>query len=443
MLKILTVLLMFIPLCSGAQVDPRLQTRLNRQLGDLESKIIEWRREFHQHPELSNHEFKTGARIADFLKSLGMDVKYPVAITGVVGILKGAKPGPVIALRADMDALPVTERNSLTFASHEKVIVNGTETGVMHACGHDSHMAMLMAVAEVLSKNKADLSGTIKFFFQPAEEGLPAGEVGGAELMIKEGVMENPKVDAVFGLHIQSWLPVGTIAYRPGPLMAAVDGMNIHVKGVGSHGARPWESVDPIVVSSEIVMGLQTIVSRQTDLTKGAAVISVGSFNAGVRRNIIPEEAALEGTIRTFEPEVQKSVHERITRTATMIAQSAGATAEVTIFKMYPVVYNDPTLTAKMIPTLEKVAGPGNVKEIAPVTIAEDFSFYQQKAPGLFIFVGAYPADLNLAVVPGHHTADFMLDERGFITGSKALLNLTLDYMFSTARRSEMNAPGK
>jgi amidohydrolase len=407
-----------------------LQTKINSQVKEIELKVIDWRRHFHQFPELSNHEVKTGARIAEFLKSLGMEVHYPVAITGVVGILKGAKPGPVIALRADMDALPITERNSLPFASKEKVLLDGRETGAMHACGHDTHMAMLMGAAEILSKNKNELRGTVKFLFQPAEEGLPAGEEGGAYLMIKEGVLENPKVDVVFGLHIMSWLPLGTLGYRPGPLMAAVDGLNIKVTGRGAHGATPWESIDPIVVASQIINGIQTIVSRQTELTKGAAVITIGSIHAGIRRNIIPEEAKLEGTIRTFDPEMQNGIHERITRTATKIAESAGASAEVSIFRMFPVTFNDPHLTEQMLPTLQRTIGKENVKEVLPTTGAEDFSFFQQKVPGLFIFLGANPADMHLDKVPGHHTPDFMIDERSFVTGVNALLNLTLDYMF-------------
>jgi amidohydrolase len=426
-------LFLYLSFCAAVtwgQVSPKLQTKINLQVKEIEPKVIDWRRQFHQFPELSNHEVKTGAKIAEFLKSLGMEVHYPVAITGVVGILKGSKSGPVIALRADMDGLPVTEHNSLPFASKEKVLLDGRETGTMHACGHDSHMAMLMGVAEVLSKNKNELKGTVKFLFQPAEEGLPAGEEGGAYLMIKEGVLENPKVDVVFGLHIMSWLPVGTLGYRSGPLMAAVDGLNIKVKGLGAHGARPWESIDPIVVSSQIVLGLQTIVSRQTDLTQGAAVITIGNFHSGVRRNIIPEEAMLEGTIRTFDPEVQKKTHEKITLTATKIAESAGATADVSINRMYPVTYNDPALTEQMLSSLQRTVGSDHVKTISPVTIAEDFSFFQQKVPGLFVFLGAFPADMPLDKVPGHHTPDFMIDERSFVIGVNTLLNLTLDYMF-------------
>ena len=336
-----------------------------------------------------------------------------------------------MALRADIDALPVTERNALPFASKERVQFNGQETGVMHACGHDGHMSILMAVAEILAKNKSELKGTVKFIFQPAEEGAPAGEEGGASLMIKEGVLENPKVDVIFGLHLQALLPSGQLAYRSGGLMAAVDGVNIKVKGVGAHGATPWDSVDPIVISSQIISGLQTIVSRQTDLTKGAAVITIGSIHGGIRRNIIPEEVLLEGTIRTFEDNMQKIVHDKIRLTATKIAESAGAKADVDIQIMYPATINDPKLTDLMVPSLIRTAGAANVNITAPVTMAEDFSFFQQKIPGFFFFLGAYPAEMKLIKQPVHHTADFMIDEKSLITGVKALVNLTVDYMYN------------
>ena len=423
------ILLFLLSVTSLAQTDRKIQARLDQQAKELEPKLIEWRRHFHQYPELSNHEFKTGQLIADYLKSLGIEVQYPVAVTGVVGILKGAKPGPVVALRADMDALPVNERNTLPFASKEKVNFNGTETGVMHACGHDGHMSILMGVAEILAKNKNDFKGTVKFIFQPAEVGVARGEEAGASLMVKQGVLENPKVDVVFGLHIQSLLPLGQLAYRAEGLMAAVDAVNIKVTGVGAHGATPWDSVDPIVVASQIITGLQTIVSRQTELTKAAAVITIGSLHGGIRRNIIPEEVNMEGTIRTFDLEMQKKVHDKIKLTVTKIAEASGATADVSITIGYPVTYNDPKLTAQMVPSLVKAAGIENVKITEPVTMAEDFSFFQQKVPGLFFFLGAYPADMKLTKKPVHHTADFMIDERAFVTGVKALVTLTMDYM--------------
>ncbi len=430
MKKFYTFLFSVIAITTLAQVSPRLQAKLDQEAKDIEPKLIEWRRHFHQNPELSNRETKTGAFIAAHLKSLGIEVQYPVAKTGVVGLLKGGKPGPVVALRADMDALPVTERNSLPFASKEKAQFNGQETGVMHACGHDGHMSILMAVAEILAKNKSELKGSVKFIFQPAEEGAPAGEEGGAYLMIKEGVLENPKVDAIFGLHIQALLPTGQLAYRSGGLMAAVDGVNIRVKGQGAHGATPWDSVDPIVVTSQIIGGLQTIVSRQTELTKGAAVITIGSMHGGIRRNIIPEEVVLEGTIRTFEDNMQKTVHDKIRLTATKIAESAGAKAEVDILVMYPATINDPKLTDLMASSLVRAAGADHVTITSPVTMAEDFSFFQKKIPGFFFFLGAYPAEMKLTKPPVHHTADFMIDEKSFVTGVKALLALTTDFMY-------------
>ncbi len=412
-----------------AQMNSKLQAKIDQQAQEIEAKVIEWRRHFHQYPELSNREVKTAAIVADHLKKLGIEVQTGVAKTGVVGLLKTGKPGPVIALRADMDALPVTERNSLPYASKEKAVFNDQETGVMHACGHDTHVAILMAVAEILSKNKSDLKGTVKFIFQPAEEGPPPGEEGGAGLMVREGVLENPKVDVIFGMHIQSISPLGRITYRPAGMMAASDWFTIKVKGKQSHGAAPWMGVDPIAISAQIINGLQTIVSRQTELTKEAAVISVGRINAGIRENIIPEEAVMAGTIRTLDNDMRTKIHEKIKLTATKIAESGGATAEVTIENKTPVTYNDPALTEKMIGSLEKAAGKENVMLINAVTGAEDFAFFQQKIPGFFFFVGAMMPNQDPKVVPSHHTPDFMIDETGMLTGLKAMLNVTLDYM--------------
>ena len=413
-----------------AQVNPKLQTKLDQQAKEIEAKVIEWRRHLHQNPELSNRETKTGAYIAEHLKSLGLKVQTGVAKTGVVALLETGKPGPVIALRADMDALPVMERNSLPFASKVKTTFNGQETGVMHACGHDTHVAMLMGVAEILTKNKSELKGTIKFIFQPAEEGAPVDEEGGASLMVKEGVLENPKVDVIFGLHISSVTPLGQLTYRPGGIMAAADTYSIKIKGRQAHGSTPWMSVDPIVVSAQIITGLQTIISRQTELTKEAAVITVGRMQAGIRENIIPEEAFLAGTIRTLDTAMQQKIHDKIILTATKIAESAGAKAEVTIRRGTPVTYNDPALTQKMAPSLQRAAGASNTLVINAITGAEDFAFYQKKVPGLFFFVGAMPPDQDPNTVPSHHTPDFMVDERAFVTGVKAMLDLTADYMY-------------
>ncbi|MEP6736360.1 MAG: amidohydrolase [Chryseolinea sp.] len=417
---------------SQAQITPKLQAKLDQQAKDLEQKVIEWRRYFHEHPELSNREVNTAAKVAEHLRSLGIEVQTGVAKTGVIGLLKSGKPGPVIALRADMDALPVTERNSLPFASKVKTTFNDQETGVMHACGHDTHVAILMGVAEILSKNKSELKGTIKFIFQPAEEGPPKGEEGGAKLMVKEGVLDNPKVDVIFGMHIQSISKLGTISYKSAGMMAASDWFSIKVKGKQSHGAAPWMGIDPIVVSAQIINGLQTIVSRQTELTKEAAVITVGRLQAGVRENIIPEEAFMAGTIRTLDPDMQKKIHEKIILTATKIAESAGATAEVTIENKTPVTYNDVNLTEKVVGSLQKAAGVDNVIRINAVTGAEDFAFFQEKIPGFFFFVGAMPENQDPNTVPAHHTPDFMIDERGMLTGLKAMLDVTMDYMAST-----------
>ena len=431
---LITVLSILILGNAFAQMSAKLQAKIDQQAQEMEMKVIEWRRHFHQYPELSNREVKTAAIVADHLKKLGIEVQTGVAKTGVVGLLKTGKPGPVIALRADMDALPVTERNSLPYASKEKAVFSDQETGVMHACGHDTHVAILMGVAEILSKNKSDLKGTIKFIFQPAEEGPPPGEDGGAGLMVQEGVLENPKVEVIFGMHIQSISPLGRITYRPGGMMAASDWFTIKVKGKQSHGAAPWMGIDPIAISAQIINGLQTIVSRQTELTKEAAVISVGRINAGIRENIIPEEVVMAGTIRTLDNDMRTKIHEKIKLTATKIAESGGATAEVSIVNKTPVTYNDPELTEKMVGSLQKAAGKENVMRINAVTGAEDFAFFQQKVPGFFFFVGAMMANQDPNIVPSHHTPDFMIDELGMRTGLKAMLNVTLDYMHMTKR---------
>lgn len=417
-----------------AQVSPSFQAKIDKMAAEIEPKVIEWRRHFHQNPELSNREFKTAEKVAEHLRTLGIETTTGVAHTGVVGLLKGAKPGPVIALRADMDALPVTERNNLPFKSTVTSTYAGMETGVMHACGHDSHVAILMGVAEILSRNRDQLRGTVKFIFQPAEEGPPPGEEGGAELMVKEGVLDNPKVDVIFGMHIQSISKLGTISYKEGGLMAASDWFTIKVKGRQAHGAAPWMSVDPIVVSAQIINALQTIVSREMDLTREPVVVTVARINAGIRENIIPEEAVMSGTIRTLDKEMQQSVHEKIRRIAAGIAETAGAMAEVTFDGKTPVTYNDPDIAARVLPALERAAGKDRVIRIHPVTGAEDFAFFQEKVPGFFFFVGARPPDLDPATVPSHHTPDFMIDESALITGLKAMLNVTLHYMFTAGK---------
>lgn len=406
-----------------------IKSKIDGLADKVEPKVIEWRRHFHQHPELSNREFKTSEKVAAHLKGLGLKVQTRVAHTGVVGVLKGGKEGRVVALRADMDALPVTERVDVPFASTARTTYNDREVGVMHACGHDTHIAILMGVAEIMSELKAELPGSVKFIFQPAEEGAPRGEQGGARLMVKEGVLENPAPEVIFGLHISSKTEVGTITYRPEGIMASSDGYRIKVKGKQTHGSTPWSGVDPIVVSAQIIMGLQTIISRQTELTEEAAVVTVGAIHGGVRSNIIPEEVELWGTIRALDVEMQKKLHEKIRLTATKIAESAGAVAEVSIGKGYPITYNDPDLTEKMLPTLQRVAGTENVTLINAITGAEDFSFFQQKIPGLYFFLGGMPEGMKEEEAAPHHTPDFYIDESGLKLGVRALSQLTIDYM--------------
>lgn len=419
--------LLLLSIASFAQKGATLS--VDKKADAIESKVIEWRRHLHEHPELSNREFKTAEYVTAHLQSLGLEVKTGVAKTGVVGILRTGKPGPTIALRADMDGLPVVERVDLPFASKAKSTYLGQEVGVMHACGHDTHVAMLMGAAEILSGMKSQLKGTIVFLFQPAEEGAPPGEEGGAKLMVKEGVLDNPKVDAVFGLHINSGTEVGKLRYKPGGEMAAADIFNIKVKGKQTHGSTPWTGIDPITTSAQIIMGLQTIISRQTELTKEAAVISVGKITSGVRNNIIPEEAEMTGTIRTLDTAMQRIIHDKIRHVATTIAESAGATAEVEIIKGTPITYNDPTLTAKMLPTMERTAGKDNVLLSEAITGAEDFSFYAEKVPGLFIFVGGMKKGQDPKTAPPHHTPDFYIDESGMKLGVKLLCNLAIDYL--------------
>jgi amidohydrolase len=408
-----------------------LRTAIANKALSIEQKVITWRRDFHEHPELGNSETRTAGIIAKHLESLGIEVKTGVAKTGVVGILKGGKPGPVVALRADMDGLPVTERVDLPFASKVKTTYNGQEVGVMHACGHDTHVAILMGVAEVLASMKKDIPGTVKFIFQPAEEGAPVGEEGGAQLMVKEGVLENPKVDAVFGLHINSQTPVGDITYRPGGTMAAVNDMKITVTGRQAHGAYPWSSIDPIVVSSQIINNLQTIVSRNLNVTENPGVVSIGSINGGVRSNIIPEKVEMLGTIRNFSKEDEAMFIDRVKTIATKTAEAGGGKAEVLIpySVHYPVTFNDIPLTEKMLPSLQASAGKDHVKLKPPVTGAEDFSFFQEKVPGLFIFLGGMPKNGDALKAPSHHTPDFFIDESGFTLGVNALSNLAIDYM--------------
>lgn len=406
----------------------------------LEQKVIAWRHDLHQNPELGNREFRTAELVAKHLQSLGMEVKTKVGVTGVVGILKGGKPGPVIALRADMDALPVEEKNDLPFASKVKTTYNGKETSVMHACGHDAHVAILMGVAEILAGMKKELKGTVKFVFQPAEEGPPEGEKGGAELMVSEGAMENPKVDVVFGLHVNSQTEVGRITYRPAGMMAGAAFFKITVKGKPSHGSQPWMSVDPIPVAAQIVGSLQTIVSRNVNLTENAAVVTVGSIHGGNRGNIISEEVEMIGTVRTLSNEDEELIFSRIRQVAEKTAEAAGAKAvvEVPYIVHYPVTFNDVALTNAMLPSLQKSAGAENVKLIPAITGSEDFSFFAQKAPGLFFFLGGMPKGKDPKTAGPHHTPEFMIDDTAFKLGMIAFCNLVFDYAEVNKSKIEM-----
>jgi amidohydrolase len=377
---------------------------------------------------LGNREFRTAGIIADHLRSLGMEVRTGVAHTGVVGVLHGGLPGPVVALRADMDALPVTELVDLPFASRARTEYNGQEVGVMHACGHDNHMAILMGVAEVLAGMRERLPGTVTFLFQPAEEGAPAGERGGADLMIEEGALEDPRPDAIFGLHVMP-SPTGSIGYRAGGAMASVQTLYITVKGRQTHGAMPWGGVDPIVTSAQIILGLQTVVSRQSDITRAPAVVTIGQIDGGVRSNIIPDSVVMVGTVRTLDPGMREKIEEAIHRTAEGIAESAGATVDVRLTAPLPVTYNDPELTRRMVATLERVAGPGMATEVPPITGSEDFSYYQQEVPGLFFFLGVIPDSIPLGEAASNHSPHFFADEAALPVGVRALANLALDFM--------------
>lgn len=430
---IVSMALSFVTLNAQKELS-KLKEKLMAAADKVESKCIAWRKQIHQYPELGNREFNTAKLVAAHLKSLGIEVKEGVAKTGVVGILRGAKPGPCIALRADMDALPIVEKVNVPFASKEKSNYNGQDVGVMHACGHDTHVAMLMSVAEILAAAKNELAGTIKFIFQPSEEGPPEGEEGGAPLMVKEGVMDDPKVDVIFGLHIESNIEVGQIQYKPGAFMASSDWFHIVVKGKGSHGSQPWLGIDPVAISAQIIQGLQNIVSRQSELTKAPVVITVGKINAGVRSNIIPDECVMDGTIRTLDSKMQLEVHEKIRNVVTNIAKAGGATAEVSIDNKTLVTYNTPELVKKMIPSLEGAAGATNVKEREWVTGAEDFSYYGTKAPSFFFYLGGMPKGNDPKKAPPHHTAEFFVDDAGMKTGIKAFCYLVVDYLNANGR---------
>jgi len=416
-------LLLFCSVAAFAQMDKNLVIDIN----SIEEKVIDWRHYFHENPELSNREFNTGKKIAEHLKKLGFEVTENVAHTGVVGILKGNHPGKVVALRADIDALPVTERNDLSFKSNVTAKFLGTDTGVMHACGHDTHISILMGVAEVLSKHKNLIHGTVKFIFQPAEEGVPPGEEGGAKLMIKEGVLKNPDVDAIFGLHIASDSPVGTITYKPGGTMAAVERFVVNVKGKQTHGSRPWGGVDPIYISAKIIDGFQSIISRESNLTNEAAVITVGKITSGIRFNIIPESAEMIGTVRTLDPKMRELIIRRMNEMARDIAKAYGGTATIEWQSNTVITFNDLALTKQMVPSFIAAAGKENVHVVKATTGGEDFSYFQEEVPGVYFFLGGMTPG-NKESFP-HHTPDFKIDDSSMLLGIKTFCEMTIDYL--------------
>ena len=426
-MKLIFVILFFFALSSSHANN--IYKKIERLSENVENSVVKWRRHIHQNPELSNREFMTAKYVSDHLKSLGLEVQENIAHTGVVAILEGGHPGGVVALRADTDALPVTERVDLPFASKVKTIYKDVEVGVMHACGHDTHVAILMGVASVLTEIREEIKGTVKFIFQPAEEGAPDGEEGGAELMVKEGVLKNPDVDAIFGLHISSGVPINTLTYKPGGTMASATSFEIKIKGKQAHGSRPWEGADPIVAGAQIINNLQTIVSRNLDLTNEAAVVTIGRFESGIRSNIIPESAYMEGTIRALDYEMRDEIYKRLKEIVVNTAKSNNLEAEVILKTPYPITYNDLKLTDQMKKTLFRVAGENNVKLARASTGAEDFSYFANKVPGFFFRLGGMPIEDHPNKGFSHHTPDFYIDDSGLILGVRAMANLAVDYL--------------
>ncbi|MGH8443485.1 MAG: amidohydrolase [Nevskiaceae bacterium] len=408
-----------------------LTEQIDRLADKLEPKAVQHRRYLHQHPELSNREVETAKYVAKHLRNVGIEVRTGVARTGVIGILRGGKPGPVVALRADMDALPVTEENDLPFRSKVRTTYDGKDVGVMHACAHDAHTGMLLVTAEIIAKLKDQWPGTVKFIFQPAEESPPLGEEGGAQLMVKEGVLKSePKPDVIFGQHVLSGWAAGEVGVRAGAMLASADDVEITVQGKGSHGAAPWLGVDPIVVASQIVLGLQTIASRQMEVTKAPVIVTIGKIEGGTRNNIIPDSVSMKGTLRALDPAMRKQLHERVRRTAEDIARSAGATATVEIGRhnSYPVTANDAALTARMMATLERVAGPGKLLQVSPILGGEDFSFFAQEIPAVYLFLGGRPPAEPAATWPSNHSPLFRIDESVLKLGTRTLAHMAADY---------------
>lgn len=423
------ILILFTTLFSIGLYAQKFDKQIEKLVSQTEADVIEWRHWFHQNAELSNREFKTAERITEILKEIGYEPQTGVAKTGVIAILKGGKPGPVVGLRADIDGLPVKERVELSWASKQMGEYNGEQVPVMHACGHDTHISILLGVAKMLWEIKDQVPGTVKFIFQPAEEGAPKGEEGGAKLMVKEGVLKNPDVDAIFGLHINAQTPVGKLKVRPEGIMAAVNSMRIDIKGKQAHGSAPWDGIDPVVTAAQMINNFQSIISRNMQLTEAPAVLTIGAIHGGVRYNIIPEDLYMLGTIRTLDADMRTQILQRIREVAQKTGESNNAEVEVWIDEGYPVTYNEPTLYERMLPTLKRAAGPENVEIIKPITGAEDFSFFQEQIPGLYFFVGGCPPENNPDEVAGHHTPDFYVDDAGMKLGMKAMMGLTLDYM--------------
>jgi amidohydrolase len=426
MLKKLLTLFLLLPLSAHAQVS---HGQLDRLASEAQPQVVEWRRWFHQNPELSNREFKTAEKVAEVLRGMGLEPITGIAHTGVIAVIEGGKPGPLVAIRTDMDGLPVTEQTGLAFASTATDVYNGQDVGVMHACGHDAHMSMLLGAAWVLNSVKDELAGSVMLIFQPAEEGPPKGEKGGATLMLEEGIWDEAKPEAVFGIHVGITTPGGQISVKPGPLMAAADRYQITVLGAQSHGARPWDGVDPIVVASQIVLGLQTIASRQVDVTLAPSIISVGRISGGVRNNVIPDRVEMEGTIRTFDADMRRDIHLRMERTARAIAEAAGADIEWELELGTPSVNNDAELFEKMLPTLERVSGDNPVNIITPQTVAEDFSEYASVTPGLFLFLGNGPPGVDPTTLAGNHSPFFDMHEPNLEAGVRIFSNLVVDYL--------------
>jgi amidohydrolase len=431
-LRIVTAAIGVLSSCVLPAVAAVDRAKVDELSASIEPKVIAWRRDIHEHPELSNRETRTAKLVAEQLKRIGLEVQTGIAHTGVVGFLKGGRPGPTVAIRADMDALPVTEKTDVPFKSHATAIYRGETVGVMHACGHDSHTAMLMGIAQIFAGVRASLPGNVLFIFQPAEEGPPAGEEGGAELMLKEGLFEKYHPDVVFGMHVWAGERVGDIAYRAGPVMAAVDSFNIQVKGRQAHGSAPWRSVDPIVASAQIISALQTVISRDTDITENPAVLTVGAIKGGIRYNIIPDHVEMLGTLRTFTPEQRTAILGHMQRIIENTAAANGATAQLTVEPgSSPVLYNDPALTKQILPTLQRVAGADHVKETRVITASEDYSYFAQKIPSVFFFVGITPAEQDPLQAPSNHSDFFYLDERGIPVAMHAMTQVVLDYLES------------